>query len=135
MNEQAAQMAELTIERVRELLERATPGSWSLEMTGYVWTICSANRSPLAKPMYSKDSPLIAAAPDLARLCLFLHAQLRQEREGREKLRAALGAIEREAIVQYMSAFNHGPAAETIVKLARAALAQTAATPDSGGRL
>ena len=83
----------LTIEGVNELLEQATPGAWSLELTGYVWTICSAGRSPLTKPMYPKDAPLIAAAPDLARLAIALHAQLQQERVKSLMYQEALEAI------------------------------------------
>ena len=98
-------MNELTIEQLRDDLKSLKIVGDSQEAREAFWRL---------RDNYART----------ARLALALDAQLQQEREGREKLREALSAIEREAVVAYMSAFNQGPAAETIVRLARAALAQ-----------
>ena len=80
-------MSELTIEQVKVLLEDAGNGTWQILADGSIWSATG----PFANIAMDPDgdcAPLIAAAPNLAALCLSLHAQLQQEREAREKLEA-----------------------------------------------
>ena len=93
-------MTEMTIERVRALLEKTTPGGWTYDHPGghykrggeiveeysALYEIGHDDGTVAHDIVSAADAELLSFAPDLARLALALDAQLQQEREGRERL-------------------------------------------------
>ena len=98
---------ELTVEKVLELLEQATPGPWSShhrakyndwrvttpDPEGTLMRLSLLGSDDLTSNHRRGDIALIAAAPDLARLALSFHTQLKQERRARLAAEHELGCL------------------------------------------
>lgn len=79
-------MSRLTPERVRAMVEAATPGPWTSERAIYSTDhLVTMDRRSEAYVTREPDAALIAAAPDLAADLLDAHAALATERERRER--------------------------------------------------